>query len=34
MLFLHIRKIFVQFFKAKVKKIIIPTNGRKKLTVT
>ena len=34
MLFLHIRKIFVQIFAINVKKIIIPTKGRKKLVVT
>ena len=34
MLFLHIRKIFVQFFVVKVKKIIIPTNGREKFLLT
>ena len=31
MLFLHIRKIFVQYFVVKVKKIIIRTNRIEKL---
>jgi len=31
MLFLHIRKKNVQFFIGKVKKTIIPTNGKEKV---